>query len=111
MKKLLVLALFLFTYGASAQVQNMYSKSGDASSSWTTIQKSNYQNIFSFEIANDSTSGTDSLFVAFETDTSVARRFYLLYEETMYFSNLSVSQIMIRSSSGDNAIPYRLRYH
>lgn len=111
MKKLILAVFILWAGVATAQVQNMYSKSGDASSSWTTIQKSNYQNIFEFEIANDSTSGTDSLFIAFETDTSVTRRFYLLYEETWYKDNLSVTKIMIRSSSGSNDIPYRLRYH
>ena len=110
MKKLIVLALFLFTYGASAQIQNMYSKSGDATSSWTTIQKSSYQSIFAFEISNDTTAGTDSLFVAFETDTSVARRWHLLWGETMWFDNISVTKVMIRAS-GANDIPYRLRYH
>ena len=111
MKKLLLVLLVFFTYGASAQIQNMYTKSGRATSDWTTIQKSNYQRIFQFEIANDTTAGTDSLYVAFDTDTTVARRFYLLANESMWFDDLSVQKVMIRSSSGDNEIPYRIRYH
>ena len=110
MKYILVPLLLFFACGASAQVQDMYSKSGKCAVGWVTLQKSNYQRIFRAEILNDSTSGTDSLFIAFDSDTTVARRFYLLYGESIWLEDLSVQKIMLRSSTTDS-IPYRARYH
>jgi len=112
MKKLL-LAVLIFCASASwAQMQDMYATKGRATSSWTEITKSTYERIFYFEVTNDTSVAvtSDSLFVAFDDDTSGTRRFPLLGGEVITFSNVSVAKVQIRAS-GANAIPYRVRYH
>lgn len=112
MKRLALAFLMLVGTTAMAQIQTMYTTSGRATSSWTTIQKSDYERIFYFEVANDTTVSVtgDSLFVAFANDTSGTRRFMMLGGEVLTLDNLNVTKVMIRAS-GANAIPYRVRYH
>jgi len=112
MRTLLLAVLLLSTGIASAQIQDMYTKTGRATSSWTTIQVSSYANILYLEVVNDTTISVtdDSLFVAFDDDTSGTRRFALLGGEVITFSNVNIPKAQIRTS-GANAIPYRVRYH
>ena len=88
MRTLILTILMMVAASASAQLQDMYAKEGRATSSWTTINKSSYERIFYFEVSNDTSVSvtSDSLFVAFDTDTSGTRRFPLLGGEVITFT-------------------------
>ena len=111
MKTLLFAVLILLPATIFAQFTEMYTRADTsyASTTWTKVEKGNYQKIFWCEVANDTTAGTQKLYVAFGDDTTATRRFALKCGESAVFEPLNVTHLYIRSSSG--SIPYRVRYH
>ncbi len=111
MKKLLFVIALLFAVDVgSAQIREMWTADTSAGTTWKTYTKGNQRNIFQVEISNDTTAGSEMLYVALSaTDTSANRRFPLLYGETLFLESIQVSGISIRASSG--SIPYRIRFY
>ena len=111
MKTALMICLFLVPAFCAAQFTEMYTRADTsyASTTWTKVEKGNYQKIFWCEVANDTTAGSQKLYVALGDDTTDTRRFALKAGESAIFEPLNVTHVYIRSSSG--VIPYRVRYH
>jgi hypothetical protein len=111
MRALLIAVLFLLPAGLSAQYTDMYTRSDTsyATTTWTKVEKGSYRNIFWCEVSNDTTAGTQKIFVGFSNDTTDIRRFSVKAGEVSVFEPLNVTHVYIRSSSG--SIPYRIRYH
>jgi hypothetical protein len=111
MKTLLFAVLILLPATMFAQFTEMYTRSDTsyATTTWTKVEKGNYQKIFWCEVANDTTAGSQKLYVALGDDTTATRRFSLKAGESAIFEPLNVTHVYIRSSSG--VIPYRVRFH
>jgi hypothetical protein len=114
MKKLiLVLLVLLCASVSSAQFSTMYTSYGVATPVWLNIAKSTdapYVKIRGFEVFNDST-GTagDTLWVAFNADTTAGRLFPVLQGESLSCPSVYLSSIRVKSSA--TSVPYRARLH
>ncbi len=110
MRKMLVCLLFVFALSAEAQIQKMYIFDGDVTTAWTTISKSSYAKIVQFDISNDDASNsTDTLWVAFNADTTRAYRWPMLTGETTFFESVYLDAVRVRMSAGTAHV--RIRYH
>jgi len=106
---LIVLMLVCASF-ASAQFTELYSVvDSTATTTWKKIEKSPYQKIIALEVANDNSTGSQVLYVAFEDDTTYNRRFALKTGEVLTMSNINVTHVYIRAST--STVTYRVRYH
>ena len=87
----------------------MYTSSGNATTAWTSLQKTNYGKIVEFELTNDETSGSGLLYFAFNSDTSATQIFGLKWGESILLKGINVNLVRIKSSA--STIAYRARYH
>ena len=109
MKKLFLL-LVLFTMPAFAQYTTMYTAKGTVTTAWTAFTKGGNTRIVSFQVSNDNAySSTDSLYVAFSSDTTYERREVLAPGETSLYTPVSLTTFRLRAGSG--TVAYRIRYH
>jgi hypothetical protein len=113
MKKLaLLVALFILPSLTFAQYTSMYTSYGLATTVKTTIAKSSsapYVKLRGFEVYNDSTGTGDTLFVAFNADTTFGRYFPIVEGEKLTVESVYLSFIRIWTSG--RSIPYRARLH
>ena len=109
MKKYLVLILIVLGVAvAFGQLRKMYVSKGTVTTSWTKIYKTSPQKITQLEVISDGTT-SDTLYVAFEHDTTATQKFPLLAGESLYFATVYLDTVRLKASA--NTIPYRARYY
>lgn len=106
MKRLLLILVVLLCIScvASAQQYSIKVKYGRATTAWTKYGFP--KRLLNISVSNDTTAGTDSLWVAFNKDTSATGKFPLLKNETVPFPGLQADTVYVKSSA--NTIPYRI---
>jgi hemolysin-activating ACP:hemolysin acyltransferase len=88
---------------------NLYTSYGHAATSWTAISKATtapYIKIHSFTVYSDSTAG-DTLWVAFNADTTAGRIFPVLHDTSVDFPDVYINTIRIKGGAG--SLPYRVK--
>jgi hypothetical protein len=109
---IVVLALLVASV-CEAQIRRMEVFTGTATPVWTRIKKATAgQKITILEVSNESTTDTDTLMIAFGSDTVTARIFPLrVYNSTgasIYWSNVYLDSVYVKSSG---SVPYIVRVH
>lgn len=108
MKWMIVLLLFAST--AYGQLSVQYVRDTTISTSWVVTQKATNQRITQFEVINDNAfSSTDTLYVAFNADTTAARVFKVLPGESAFYPSVTLSTLRLKAGSG--TVKIRLRYY
>lgn len=110
MKTLITAILLLCCTSAYAQLEKQYCWYGTIGTSWTLLAKDTsktYIKTLQCEIISDDADG-DTLWVAFNADTTAANIFPLLQGESIYYASVYVGAIRLKSS---DSVPYRVRLY
>jgi len=105
MKKYLILILIVFAISQTqSQTFKIYCNADTATTTWDSIAFGGIKTV-SFEVTNDMTSGSDTLFIAIKNDTARANMFPLLKNESRKFF---VQTTFIRTKTSANTILRRI---
>ena len=113
MKNLIISALILFGFSvAEAQWTKMYTWRQTATTSWTSISKPSYAKIRQFCIAVESTTDSDTLWVAFNNDTTATNIWPMSVVggvgESDFFSSVDLTNVRVKSNG---SVVFKIRVH
>ena len=105
---LLILVMSVLAYG---QIKRMYVWKGTVTTAWTKIYRTTPgAKMLALEVVNDASSASaDTLWVAWNQDTTSAYMFPLLYGESKYWPSAYIDTLRLKTSA--NTIPVRVDYH
>jgi hypothetical protein len=110
MKKLFFVVLVLCSSVSFAQLEKQYCWYGTIGTSWVQLAKDTSKTFIKtlqLEVTSDDADG-DTLWIAFNTDTTAANIFPLLNGESIYYPSVYISSVRLKSS---DSVPYRVRIY